>query len=77
VNGELSHFSRSCLIERDDGPGDGDADIKYIFTNAFKGLEAQLLIVGKIDNGETYNNNKFIFNKENTVRYNFILNYHF
>jgi hypothetical protein len=54
-----------------------NADIKYIFTNTFKGLEAQFLIVGKIDNGETYNNNKFIFNKVNLVQYNFILNYHF
>jgi hypothetical protein len=54
-----------------------NADIKYIFTNTFKGLEAQFLFVGKLDNGETYNNNKYIFNKVNMGLYNFILNYHF
>jgi hypothetical protein len=54
-----------------------NADIKYTFTNTFNGLEVQLLIVGKLDSGETYNNNKFVFNKVNMVQYNLILNYHF
>ena len=53
------------------------ADIRYIFTNTFKGLEAEFLLVGKLNKGETYNNNKFIFNKVNMVQYNFVLNYYF
>ena len=54
-----------------------NADIRYTFANSFEGLEAQLLVVGKLNNGETYNINKFIFNKVNMVQYNFVLNYHF
>lgn len=54
-----------------------NADLKYIFTNMFKGLEAQILIAGKLNKGETYDNDKFIFNKVNMVQFNFILNYHF
>lgn len=54
-----------------------NADIKYIFTNSLKGLEAQFLFVGKLNRGATYNNNKYIFNKVNMGLYNFILNYYF
>jgi hypothetical protein len=52
-------------------------DIRYAFSNVLKGLEAQLLIVTKLNEGETYNNKKFEFNKVNMVLYNFVLNYHF
>lgn len=54
-----------------------NADIRYAFNKVLKGLEAQLLVVGKLKEGETYNNNKFEFNKVNMVLYNFVLNYHF
>ena len=54
-----------------------NADIRYSFAGMLKGLDAQLLFVGKLNNGETYNNNKFIINKVNMVLYNFVLNYHF
>ncbi len=54
-----------------------NADVRYAFNNMFKGLEAQLLVVGKLNSGETYNNKKFEFNKVNIVLYNFVLNYHF
>jgi hypothetical protein len=54
-----------------------NADIRYTFPKKCSGLDAQLLIVGKINNGETYNNAKFVFNKTNMVQYNFVLNYHF
>ena len=54
-----------------------NADIRYTFTNTFKGLEAQILVVGKINNGETYNNYRYIFNKVNMIQYNFVLNYNF
>jgi hypothetical protein len=54
-----------------------NADIRYTFPKKFSGLEAQLLIAGKINSGETYNNAKFVINKTNMVLYNFVLNYHF
>jgi len=54
-----------------------NGDIKYTFANTFKGLEATLLLVGKKDIGETYNNKKYVFNKVEMLQYNVILNYHF
>ena len=54
-----------------------NADIHYNFAGLFEGLDAQLLVVRKIKNGETYNNKKFEFNKVNMALYNFVLNYHF
>jgi hypothetical protein len=54
-----------------------NADVRYAFNKVLKGLEAQLLVVGKVNNGETYNSKKFEFNKVNMVLYNFVLNYHF
>lgn len=54
-----------------------NADIRYSFTGLMKGLEAQLLIAGKLKYGETYNNKKSEFNKVNMMLYNFVLNYHF
>ena len=54
-----------------------NADVRYAFNKVLKGLEAQLLVVGKLNSGETYNNKKFEFNKVNMVLYNFVLNYHF
>ncbi len=54
-----------------------NADIRYTFTHTLKGLEAQLLVVAKINNGETYNNYRYVFNKVNMEQYNFILNYNF
>ncbi|MEY3240247.1 MAG: hypothetical protein RIR11_1685 [Bacteroidota bacterium] len=52
-------------------------DIRYSFVGVLKGLEAQLLFVHKINQGETYNNDRFVINKVNVTLYNFILNYHF
>lgn len=54
-----------------------NADVRYTFNKALKGLEAQLLVVGKLNSGETYNNKRFEFNKVNMVLFNFVLNYHF
>jgi hypothetical protein len=54
-----------------------NADVRYAFNKVLKGLEAQLLVAGKINNGETYDYKKFEFNKVNMVLYNFVLNYHF
>jgi len=54
-----------------------NTDIRYTFTNTLKGLEAQLLLVAKLNNGETYGNSKLIINKVNMVQSNFVLNFHF
>jgi hypothetical protein len=54
-----------------------DTDINYTFIKALKGLEAEFLIVGKVKNGDAYNNDRFILNKVNMTQYNFVLNYHF
>jgi len=54
-----------------------NADIRYAFAGILKGLEAQLLVVGKMNAGETYNNKRFEFNKVDMLQYNFVLNYHF
>lgn len=54
-----------------------NADVRYAFNKVLKGLEAQLLVVGKVRSGETYGSKKFEFNKVNMVLYNFVLNYHF
>ena len=42
-----------------------------------KGLDVQLLVVGKRNESELYNNRRFEFNKVNMVNYNLVLNYHF
>ena len=39
------------------------ADIRYYLAGMLNGLEARLLVVGKINNGETYNNKRYQFNK--------------
>lgn len=54
-----------------------NTDIRYTFTNRLKGLEAQFLLVSKINNGETYGNNRLIINKVNMVQSNLVLNFHF
>ena len=54
-----------------------NAEIRYSFTGMLKGLEAQVLVVGKINNGETYNNKRYEFNKVDMMLYNVVLNYHF
>jgi len=52
-------------------------DTHYIFTGMLKGLEAQLLLVGKINSGDILNNKKYEINKVNMLMVNFVLNYHF
>lgn len=51
--------------------------ITYQFDRYFKGLNALLLIVRKDELGETYQNDRFVFNKVNMTHLNFILNYHY
>ena len=54
-----------------------NSDTRYTFGGLLKGLEAQLLVAGKINSGETYNNYNFEMNKVDMLQYNFVLNYHF
>ncbi|MBM3401611.1 MAG: hypothetical protein FJY21_04725 [Bacteroidetes bacterium] len=54
-----------------------NTDIRDIFANALKGLEAQLLFVAKINEGETYGNKRIIINKVNMLQSNLVLNFHF
>lgn len=54
-----------------------NADIKYTFNGVLKGLDMQLLIVAKQNNGETYNDLRYEFNKVNMMLYNVVLNYNF
>lgn len=54
-----------------------NADFRYAFDKMLKGLEAQLLIVGKLNKAEIYGNKKYEFNKVNMANINFVLNYHF
>lgn len=54
-----------------------NADIRYSFEGLFQGMDAQLLIVGKLNQGETYQLPKYEINKVNMLLYNFVLNYHF
>lgn len=53
------------------------ADMQYLFAGIMKGMDAQLLVVSKIRQGETYSHKNFEFNKVNIILYNFVLNYHF
>ena len=54
-----------------------NADFKYICTGQFKGFETQILIVSKFNQGNTYENDKYVFNKVNMIQYNFVVNYNF
>ncbi len=54
-----------------------NADMRYTFAGTLKGLEAQLLVVSKLNNGKTYGDSKYKFNKVDMMLYNFVLNYHF
>jgi hypothetical protein len=54
-----------------------NTDFRYTFAKALKGLEAQLLLVAKINGGETYANSKMVINKVNLFQTNFVLNFHF
>lgn len=52
-------------------------DLTYEFTDFLEGLEIQALYVHKANQGETYQNEKYIINKVNMSNYNLILNFHF
>jgi hypothetical protein len=57
--------------------GQVNLDVRYTFGKMLKGLEAQILVAGKVGFGDTHGNQRYVFNKVNMVLYNFMLNYHF
>jgi hypothetical protein len=57
--------------------GQMNLDVRYAFGGIFKGLDVQLLVVGKLNMGETYGELKYEFNRVNLMLYNLVLNYHF
>jgi hypothetical protein len=54
-----------------------NSDTRYSFAGTLKGLEAQLLLVAKLNNGKIDDNLRYQFNKVDMMLYNFVLNYHF
>lgn len=52
-------------------------DLTYEFTDFLEGLEIQALYVHKANQGETYQNEKYIIHKVNMSNFNLILNFHF
>ena len=54
-----------------------NADIRYAFSGILKGFETQLLLVGKMNQGNTYQNDKYVFNRVNLIQYNLVINYNF
>jgi hypothetical protein len=54
-----------------------NSDTRYSFAGTLKGLEAQLLLVAKLNNGKIDDNPRYQFNKVDMMLYNFVLNYHF
>jgi|JI9StandDraft_1071089.scaffolds.fasta_scaffold06738_4 hypothetical protein len=54
-----------------------NADIRYSFNGILKGLDAQLLVVVKMNQGDLHSDLKSEINKVNMELYNFVLNYHF
>ena len=52
-------------------------NINYQFSGFLKGLTAQVLFVRKDNQGETYNNKRYVINKVNMSQWNVIFNYQF
>lgn len=50
-------------------------DIRYDFSKALEGLQAQFLLVRKGRLGDVYGNDKWVINRVNMLQYNIILNY--
>ena len=50
-------------------------ETSYLCSNFFKGLDIKFITAYKIKQGETYNNQNYIYNKVNMFNFNFILDY--
>jgi hypothetical protein len=54
-----------------------NADVRYAFHGLLKGADVQLLYVYKQATGNTYNNDKYVFNRVNMSLVNLMVNYSF
>jgi hypothetical protein len=54
-----------------------NGDVRYYFEGALEGMDAQLLVAGKMNAGETLDNYKNVLNKVDMVNYNLVLNFRF
>jgi hypothetical protein len=52
-------------------------DFRYTFTGFLEGLDLQYLLASKFNAGNTYGNEKYVFNKVDMQVHNLVLNYHF
>ena len=54
-----------------------NVDLRYQFSGIMEGLDAQLLVAGKLNGGDLHGGAKYEINKVNMTLYNLVLNYHF
>ena len=54
-----------------------NVELRYFFKGLFEGLDVQYLLVAKFNEGETYDNLKYVFNKVDMQVHNLVLNFHF
>lgn len=54
-----------------------NADIRYSFKGLLQGMDLQLLIVAKLNQGNTYDDMRYVINKVDMVLYNLVMNYRF
>ena len=52
-------------------------DLRYFFKGLLEGMDIQYLLAVKFNDGETYSNDKYVFNKVNMQVHNLVLNFHF
>lgn len=54
-----------------------NANLKYKFDKFLEGLSVDVIYVQKFKNGNTYNNDKYVYNKVDLSLFNLIVNYNF
>lgn len=54
-----------------------NADVRYAFRGFLNGLDAQVLVAGKLGVGETYGDPRFVVNRVDMFHTSVVLNYHF
>lgn len=69
--------AKNVLLNKYGMPGYSQINlgITYQLEGRLKGLSALLLVVRKDEQSNTYNNDRYVFNKVNMTHFNFILNY--
>lgn len=70
LNTQLNKYGMSSYTQL-------NIDLQYQFKGLFSGAQAQLLYVYKGQEGNSYNNDKYVIHKVNASLFNLILNYRF